>query len=183
IDNVIGVLNTRDLLNELIQKEDFNIKKLLRPAIFVSEVMTIDSVLKQMKINKSHLVIVVDEYGSFTGIMTMEDILEELVGEIYDEYDDEEDPDYIKIDDTHFRVSGEMDLEDLFIDYLHDKDLPKISYSTVGGFVYHQLGSIPKLNDSFIYRNYEFIVTKIELRRVKYIDVIILNDDLENSED
>lgn len=141
-DNIIGVLSEKDFFTVLLKGQEVNINKLVTKPIFVSESTKVNDLIKEFQKLKKHFAIVVDEYGGTSGIVTMEDALEELVGEIYDEFDDEELDDIISIGDNHYKVSPDMDLEDLF-DYLDIEEVPESQYNSVGGFVYSLLGGLP----------------------------------------
>lgn len=176
IDNVIGILNVRDLLVTYFKNQVFDIQNVLRPALFLSEIMPIDNALQTMKKSKSHIAIIVDEYGGMVGVLTLEDILEELVGEIYDEYDKEEIPLFIEVGEGHYRASGEIDLEDLFETELGQEKAPEGKYDTLGGFAYEMLESIPKEGQTFHYKQFLFKIEKMQSRRVMLVDIRIQSD-------
>ncbi|WP_125152532.1 hemolysin family protein [Clostridium rectalis] len=174
IDNIIGVLYIKDLLwflrdNSLTKN---HLRELLRPAYFVPESKTIDTLFKEMQKNKSYISILIDEYGGFSGIVTMEDLLEEIVGNIFDEYD--ETNDYIKRLDSHtYIVDGLFPIDD-FND-LFNQNLPSDHADTLSGFVTDLLGSIPKNNDEMTleYNNIVFKLENVEDKRIKTIKVCI----------
>lgn len=113
IDDVVGILSTRDYLLNSRQAQPLPLEKLLRPAYFVPESVRADVLFRDMQNRKIHMALVVDEYGGTGGLLTLEDLLEELVGKIYDEFDPQEEQDIIQVSDTQWRVSGSADLEDL----------------------------------------------------------------------
>jgi CBS domain containing-hemolysin-like protein len=149
VDEIIGVLYAKDLLPFLKSgghKPD--LRKLLRPPLFVPESMSIDDLLHKLQGRKVHLAIVLDEYGGTAGMVTIEDLLEEIVGDIQDEYDVEE-PMVLRISDDQARVDGRASVDDLgeFFDVelgeLEDAD----EYDTVGGLIYHRIGGVPRPGD------------------------------------
>ena len=141
IDNIVGVLFIKDLLAYVYTKKEAKIKKLMRPAYFVSESKPINEFFKEMQRDKQQLAIVLDEYGGTAGIITMEDIIEELVGNIFDEYDDVE-KDYEKIDDNTFMINGSVSIYDLR--KILAVDIPEGDYDTLSGYLIELLGRIPK---------------------------------------
>ncbi len=148
IDNVVGILYAKDLLPYL--REDSgqpNLRSLLRPPLFVPESMSVDDLLHELQRRKVHIAIVLDEYGGTAGLVTIEDLLEEIVGEIQDEYDVEE-PMIEQLSDDEVRLDGRADIDDLvelFSLDLADED--REEYDTVGGLVYHHIGGVPKVGD------------------------------------
>ena len=144
-DDILGVLSTRDYLLNFHQPEPLPLKQLLRPAYFVPETVSADVLFRDMQGKKTHLALVVDEYGGTSGLVTLEDLLEELVGNIYDEFDPQEEQEIIKLDDGRWRVSGSADLEELA--EAMDFELPEDEerdYDTLGGLVFSQLSVIPE---------------------------------------
>ena len=144
-DDILGVLSTRDYLLNFHQSDPQPLKKLLRPAYFVPETVSADVLFRDMQGKKTHMALVVDEYGGTSGLVTLEDLLEELVGNIYDEFDPQEEQEIIQLDDKHWRVSGSADLEELA--EAMGFELPEdeeIDYDTLGGLVFSQLSVIPE---------------------------------------
>jgi len=144
-DDILWVLSTRDYLLNFHQPEPLPLKQLLRPAYFVPETVSADVLFRDMQGKKTHLALVVDEYGGTSGLVTLEDLLEELVGNIYDEFDPQEEQEIIKLDDGRWRVSGSADLEELA--EAMDFELPEDEerdYDTLGGLVFSQLSVIPE---------------------------------------
>lgn len=141
IDNIVGVLFIKDLLAYVYTKKEAKIKKLMRPACFVSESKPINEFFKEMQRDKQQLAIVLDEYGGTAGIITMEDIIEELVGNIFDEYDEVE-KDYEKIDDNTFLINGSVSIYDLR--KILDVEIPEGDYDTLSGYLIEILGRIPQ---------------------------------------
>jgi len=144
-DDVLGVLSTRDYLLNFHQPDPLPLTQLLRPAYFVPETVAADVLFRDMQGKKTHMALVVDEYGGTSGLVTLEDLLEELVGNIYDEFDPQEEQEVIQLDDGHWRVSGSADLEELA--ETMGFELPEDGerdYDTLGGLVFSQLSVIPE---------------------------------------
>ena len=145
IDDIVGILSTRDYLLNFREEEPRSLGELLRPAYFVPETVAADVLFRDMQGKKTHLALVVDEYGGTSGLVTLEDLLEELVGNIYDEFDPQEEQEIIRLDDGRWRVSGSADLEELA--EAMGFELPEdeeIDYDTLGGLVFSQLSVIPE---------------------------------------
>jgi len=141
IDNIIGMLYIKDFLAYAYLKKEAKIKKLMREVYFVPENKPINELFKELQRNKQQIAIVLDEYGGTAGLITMEDIIEELVGNIFDEYDDEE-LEYEKIDDNTYRISGSVSIFDLR-KILEIEDIPEGDYDTLSGYLIEILGRIP----------------------------------------
>ena len=144
-DDILGVLSTRDYLLNFHQPDPLPWKDLLRPAYFVPETVSADVLFRDMQGKKTHMALVVDEYGGTSGLVTLEDLLEELVGNIYDEFDPQEEQEIIALDDGRWRVSGSVDLEELAeaMGFQLPED-EEIDYDTLGGLVFSQLSVIPE---------------------------------------
>lgn len=142
IDNIVGMLYIKDLLAYVYLKKEVKIKKLMREVYFVPENKPINDLFRELQKNKHQIAVVLDEYGGTAGLITMEDILEELVGNIFDEYDDVE-PEYEKIDDNTFRISGSVSIFDLR-KILEIEDIPEGDYDTLSGYLIELLGRIPE---------------------------------------
>ena len=144
-DDILGVLSTRDYLLNFHQEQPLPLKELLRPAYFVPETVAADVLFRDMQGKKTHMALVVDEYGGTSGLVTLEDLLEELVGNIYDEFDPQEEQEIIRLEGGRWRVSGSADLEELAkamgFDLLEDEER---DYDTLGGLVFSQLSVIPE---------------------------------------
>lgn len=148
IDNIIGVLYVKDLLKAFATKKQVKIKSLIRDAYFVPKSKPINEIFKDLQINQKHIAIVIDEYGGTAGLITMEDILEELVGNIFDEYDDEKN-DYEKIDDNTYLINGSVSLHEL--EKILDVGIPEGDYETLSGYLLELLGKLPEdENDTII---------------------------------
>lgn len=144
-DDILGVLSTRDYLLNFHQPDPLPLKELLRPAYFVPETVAADVLFRDMQGKKTHLALIVDEYGGTSGLVTLEDLLEELVGNIYDEFDPQEELAIIRLDENRWRVSGSAELDELAeamgFEFPEDEER---DYDTLGGLVFSQLSVIPE---------------------------------------
>ena len=183
-DNIIGILHLNHFYKEFVKGERVNIRSLLFPVTYVHKTMPLPDVLEKMKETKSHMVVVLDEYGGTMGILTMEDVLEQLVGEIWDESDEIE-REFICIDDTHFEADGDMRIYDFFdefdIDIDEDEDFETDS-ATVGGWTITMLDGEVNEGDSFTFENLRITVKKAEEYRVERIEVEKLPEEEEEEE-
>ncbi len=171
IDNIIGLVYAKDLLSEIGKtKADFKLRDKLRKAYFVPETKPLRALLHEFQNQKLHIAIVLDEYGGTAGIVTLEDILEELVGEITDEYEKQA-PEHIrKIDQNTIEVDARTYIDDLNDEF--ELNLPEDEdYDTIGGFVFSHLGCIPKTGTSFDYENLKFTISSAEARKIKRIKI------------
>lgn len=168
IDDIIGVLYIKDLLKAFATKKQIKIKSLVRDAYFVPKSKPINDIFKELQINQKHMAIVIDEYGGTAGLITMEDILEELVGNIFDEYDDEK-KDYEKIDENTYLISGSVSLHEL--NKILEIEIPEGDYETLSGYLLELLGKLPEdENDTII--ETEAVTYKIEEyedKRIKWV--------------
>ncbi|MBQ2972413.1 MAG: HlyC/CorC family transporter [Ruminococcus sp.] len=164
IDNIIGILQTRDYLEALSEDKEIDIKEMLSEAHFIYKSRKLSDILSDFKAKKLHMAIVTDEYGGMLGIVTMEDLLEEIVGEIWDEDEDEERT-YTKLKDGRYIVSGDMDLSDLF-EIFEIKEDDEIESVSVGGFIVEQLGTIPTINQSVSYKDLMITVKRVKNNRI-----------------
>lgn len=167
-DNIIGLLLAKDLLRKLVDSE-VNIKSLLRPAHFVPETKRLNQLLKEFKETRSHLALVIDEYGSITGLVTMEDILEEIVGDIEDEYDDEAEQTIFPESDVAWRVMAFTPIED-FNEALK-ANIPDDEHDTIGGWLSSELDQIPRRGDSYKYADLRFYVLRADEKRAQWLHV------------
>lgn len=174
-DNVEGILFIKDLLPYINEKEDFEWQKLIRPPFFVPENKKIDDLLKEFQYKKIHMAIVVDEYGGSSGIITLEDIIEEIVGEINDEFDDD-DIQYSKLDDHNYVFDGKTLLNDMYrilnIDGA-EFDKARGEADTLAGFIIETQGKIPAKNDIIAFENYTFKIEAADKRKIKTVKVSI----------
>ncbi|MBQ9244928.1 cation diffusion facilitator family transporter [bacterium] len=176
VDNIIGVINAKDALRALRDKtyeqEGFQIKSLAREILIIPENKFISDLLNDFTTTKNQIAAVIDEHGGIAGIVTVEDIIEEIVGEIYDEFDEAPTPELIKIDDNTLNVSSQMDIDD--INERFDLDIPNVDFQTIGGYVFGLLGREPEIGDKVEDRNLTFEV--IELDGIRISRVIMKKD-------
>jgi putative hemolysin len=178
VDDVIGILYAKDLLPFLragIPAERPSIRTLLRPPVFVPESMTIDDLLHELQRRKVHIAIVLDEYGGTAGLVTIEDLLEEIVGEIQDEYDTEE-PMVVRLDDDTARLDGRASVDDIG-ELWEELDLDALledreEYDTVGGLLFHRIGRVPKAGDVVEMDGVRMTVESTDGRRVAKVMVV-----------
>ena len=175
LDNIAGVLYAKDLMAHLLEgKLDHPIKDILRKAIIVPETKVVSELLNDLKKRKVHMSIVVDEYGTVVGLVTIEDLLEEIVGEIFDEYDLEVSL-VEKIDARHYRVDARMNLEDLFA--ILQVDIPgPADVDSVGGFVLKVLGHLPIMGETFVYNGISVKVEKLRNNRITMVVLELLDE-------
>jgi len=166
--NIIGIVHAFDLLTA--QQKTQTLKDIMRPAPYVPNTAPVDELLKQLRTEGNSIAIVVDEYGGTIGIVTIEDILEEVVGEIYDEYDKEEHF-FVKIGKNKYLVNARMEIDELN-DHLK-LQLPKDDYETVGGFLLKHMEKIPRIGESFQFANLKFIITEADKRSIKKVSITI----------
>lgn len=184
-DNIIGILNIKDYLIQAWEKgfEAVDIASILRTPYFVPETKNIDALLFELQKMKQQIAILIDEYGGFSGIVTMEDIIEQVVGDIDDEYDEEEEI-IDKVDDHIYLVDGDVSLEDL--DEELGIDLTSETSETIGGFLIDMLGEIPDENDVgriITFENYQFKIMAIQDRRIERVKIYILDPAEQEAED
>lgn len=174
-DNIKGVLYIKDLLPHVNKGDNFRWQSLIRPAYFVPETKMIDDLLRDFQANKIHIAIVVDEFGGTSGIVTMEDIIEEIVGEIHDEYDDEERT-YAVLNDHTWVFEAKTQLSDFYkITKLDEDDFERVSgdADTLAGLLLEIKGEFPVLHEKVSYLNYEFEVLEMDNRRILKVKFII----------
>ncbi len=167
-DNIIGLLLAKDLLRKLVEPE-VDIKSLLRPAHFVPETKRLNQLLKEFKETRSHLALAIDEYGSITGLVTMEDILEEIVGDIEDEYDNEVEQTIFPESDVAWRIMAFTPIEDF--NKALNADIPEDEHDTIGGWLSSELDQIPKRGDSYKYADLRFYVLRADEKRAQWLHV------------
>lgn len=172
IDNIVGILHVKDLLPFVGQEAEkvFDLRKVMRKPYFVPESKKTDELFKEMQKNKTHIAVVVDEYGGTAGIVTMEDLLEEIVGNIFDEYDEEE-KELEKLDDNTYLASGTLDLDRLCETL--DTELPLDEYDTLSGFITGQLGRIPSPGEkpTVEFNGLLFKVEQVNERRISKVKI------------
>ena len=171
-DRIIGILHTKDLLEALVRGDAIDLASMVQPAFFVYKTKKLSSLLADFKRNKTHVAIVTDDYGGTVGMVTMEDLLEELVGDIWDE-DEEIIRDFVRIDSQHFLISGDLTIRELF-DHL---DLPfsnlESNHTSCGGWALEALGHIPQAGEAFQFKNITLTIQEMDDQRVKKLSVYL----------
>ncbi len=164
-DNVIGILLAKDLLRYYAGGEEFNAREILRPAVFIPESKRLNVLLKDFRSNRNHIAIVVDEYGGVAGLVTIEDVLEQIVGDIEDEYDYDESEDNIVQDPNgHYRVKAITEIADF--NKVLGAEFSNEDYDTVGGLVLNKFGRLPKHGESVVIGSLKFMVLRADSRRL-----------------
>lgn len=169
IDNVIGVLYVKDLIRCFSKEEPFELEKIIRKAYFVPETKRIDSLLREFKRRHIHIAMAVDEYGGLSGIVCMEDIIEEIVGDIQDEFDKEQE-DILTVSDNVWLCDARVNLDDL--NESIEADFPNEDFDSLGGFVFDLFGKVPVKFEKATWKNYDFIVQDIEGHRINVVKVV-----------
>ena len=170
-DEVIGILLAKDLLTYFAApgEGEFNLRDVLRPAVFIPESKRLNMLLREFRTNRNHMAIVVDEYGGVAGLVTIEDVLEEIVGEIEDEHDIDDDANIIKVSDERFTVKGITPIEDFNLEVgagFSDDD-----FDTVGGLVTNEFGRVPKRGETATFGAFHFKVLRADSRRIQLLQV------------
>jgi magnesium and cobalt transporter len=163
-DNVIGILLAKDLLR-FYAEEQFNVREMLRPAVFVPEAKRLNVLLKEFRANRNHIAIVVDEYGGVSGLVTIEDVIEQIVGDIEDEYDFDETEDNILVDRSgRYRVKAVTEIPDFNSHF--GSTFSNEDHDTVGGLVVGRFGRLPKRGESIVIDGYGFQVLRADSRKI-----------------
>ena len=171
-EEIDGILLAKDLLPLLSPKNTVKLElnSLLRPAVLVPESKKLNTLLDEFRASRNHMAIVIDEYGGITGLVTIEDVLEEIVGEIEDEHDDLQDQMVKRLSDEEFLVSALIPIEDFNKEF--DCELSDKDFDTLGGIVMHHFARFPRANDAISIGNLRFIIASTEKRRLKKIRVV-----------
>jgi magnesium and cobalt transporter len=163
-DDVLGILLAKDLLRSILEK-DFDLRNWLRPAVFIPESKRLDVLLREFRVSRNHMAIVVDEFGGVAGLVTIEDVLEQIVGDIEDEYDFDETEDNIQLDQSgRYRVKAQTEIE--AFNEAFGTAFPDDDYDTVGGMVLHHLGRVPKRSEVVEIGHTRFQVLRADSRRL-----------------
>ncbi|MBD3346095.1 MAG: DUF21 domain-containing protein [Chitinivibrionales bacterium] len=172
IDTVLGILFAKDIIGWASENspESWNLSTLIKPALFVPLSKKIDDLMRELKRKHVHMAIVVDEYGGTAGIVTLEDILEEIVGEIQDEYDEDETP-IVEISKNIFHVDPHIDLHDLQEEIDYHFDLEDTDYNTLGGLIYHEHGDVPEENTTIEFHGLRIQVLKMDKQKILKVEV------------
>jgi HCC hlyC/corC family transporter len=169
IDDIIGVLYAKDLFFTEQSKEDFDIKTVMREPVFVNEFVKISDFFKKMQQVKTHIAIVLDEYGGVAGIVTMEDLVESIVGDIYDEYD-QQDEEVRKLKENIYVINGNSKLTE--IQELLKVELVSKDYESLGGYLMDKMGKIPTQGDIYEDENFKFVISSMDKNRINKVKVI-----------
>ncbi|MGC8889544.1 MAG: hemolysin family protein [bacterium] len=169
IDNIVGIIYAKDILKFLDKKTTPSVRSIMRPPYYVPETKPIDELFKEMRNQKVHMAIIIDEYGGTAGLVTIEDILEELVGEIMDEYDINEESMIREVSPSEVVVDGRLNLEEL--NELLDIELPIEEADTIAGFIYDHISHIPKAGEEFDYDDVKIRVEEVRGRRITKVRV------------
>jgi CBS domain containing-hemolysin-like protein len=179
IDNIVGILYAKDLLRYLRDgRTDVPLGRILRPAYFIPESKKVDELLQELQLRKVHMAVVVDEYGGTAGVVTIEDLLEEIVGEIQDEYDAEE-PTIEPVGEHEYLFDARVSLGE--VNDLLGVQLPAEGGDTLGGFIYSQLGKVPAVGDAIAFDNVRIEVLSVAGRRIKQVRAILTEPEAENA--
>ena len=163
-DNVIGILLAKDLLRRQTE-ENFNLRDWLRPAVFIPESKRLNVLLREFRVSRNHMAVVVDEYAGVSGLVTIEDVLEQIVGDIEDEYDFDEADDNIQLDSAgRYRVKAQTEIADFNLAF--GTTFSDTEYDTIGGLVLHELGRVPKRNEMIDIEGTRLQVLRADSRRI-----------------
>jgi len=177
MDNILGILYVKDLLKYVSKDiQQLDIKTILRKPYFVPSTKRIDDLLREFQLHRIHFAIVVDEYGGVDGIVTLEDILEEIVGEIRDEYDKDEKDEIIQVDDNTYEIDPKIDIDD-FSKFFGLEIQDDLDYETLGGLIFDLSGRIPEIGDVFTIGNLEILIKEKDGRRIKKVIVKVMKND------
>jgi len=169
-DDIIGILLAKDLLRYYAGEEEFNLRDMLRPAVFVPESKRLNVLLREFRANRNHMAVVVDEYGGVGGLVTIEDVLEQIVGDIEDEYDfDESEDNIVREQSGHYRVKAQTEIADF--NRIVGADFPDADFDTVGGLVLHRFGRLPKRGEATTIGGLRFQVLRADSRRLHVLQV------------
>jgi len=170
-DEVIGILLAKDLLNYFAApvKTDFSLRDVLRPAVFIPESKRLNMLLREFRTSRNHMAIVVDEYGGVAGLVTIEDVLEEIVGEIEDEHDIDDDANIVRVSDARFTVKGITPIEDFNLEV--GAGFSDDEFDTVGGLVTNEFGRVPKRGEAVTFGSFHFKVLRADSRRIQLLQV------------
>lgn len=170
---IIGILLAKDLLQYCgTTKKIFNIRNVLRNAVFVPESKRLNVLLKEFRTRRNHMAIVIDEYGAAAGLVTIEDVLEQIVGEIEDEYDFEEDAQILQRTDNEYTVKAQVEIEDFNLHF--NSNLDEKEFDTIGGLVTSAIGHLPKRGERVIIDHFEFRVIRADSRKIRLLSLHIL---------
>ena len=182
MDNIEGLIHTKDIIPYLVDNKEFVMADLLRKPLFVPESASMEKVLIQMQEKANHLVFVVDEFGNMEGIVTLEDIIEEIVGEIQDEYDVKAEEWLSRVEENVYSVKGRASVKD--VNERIPLDLPeKVEYTTLAGFFLHEFGKIPREGENLDYKGHQFIVEKVHRHHISSLRIILREEEKEETDE
>ena len=170
MDNIVGMLYAKDLLQYLTNGQKIEVERILRKPFFVPESKRLDGLLREMKRRHVHIAIAVDEYGGVSGLVCMEDIIEEIVGDIQDEFDNERE-DILEIGTHAYLCDARINIEDLR-DHI-DMELPDEDYDTLGGFVFDLFGKIPVKFEKTSYKNVDFVIQEMDGHKIRSVKIVV----------
>lgn len=182
VDNIVGVIHEKDFYELMYHNNKGPIRRIIKPVIYTSPNTQISTCMKQLQAAKLHMAVVLDEYGGTEGIITLEDIIEELVGEIWDEHDVVEDF-YTKVDDYTWMVKGDAEIDDLIDRFSVEEEDEEFDFITVSGWAIAELHHIPKVNEEFDYKNLHVTITKADQRKVLEVKVEIQKEEEDKEND
>ncbi len=181
-DNVLGILLAKDLLRFYAARDDFDLRSLLRPAVFIPESKHLNVLLKDFRNNRNHMAVVVDEYGGMAGVVTIEDVIEQIVGDIEDEFDyDETEDNVIQENRSRWRVKGLTEIADL--NEALGTDFADEEFDTVAGLVTRHFGHLPKRGESVSFDGFRFLILRADSRRVHSLQIERLSQPKPDSTD
>ena len=169
IDNVVGILYVKDIIKQFAKNEPLNVRNILRRPFFIPETKRIDSLLRDFKRKHVHIAVVVDEYGGVAGIVCMEDVIEEIVGDIRDEFDNETD-DITKIAEGIWLCDARIDLDNL--QEMLEVEFPTEEFDSLGGFVFDLFGKIPVNFEKITWNNFDFIIQEMDGHRIQLVKIV-----------
>ncbi|MDR2418130.1 MAG: hemolysin family protein [Treponema sp.] len=179
IDNVIGILYVKDVLSYLLKDAEFDLRKIIRKPFFVPESKRIYDLLKELRYKRVHIAVVVDEYGGVSGIVCMEDILEEIIGDIQDEFDNET-PEIIELSKGTFLCDARMNLDGLA--KVVGIEFPADDFDTLGGFVFDLFGKIPVKYEKIVYKGHDIIIQDMDGHKINTVKLILKSETQERDQ-
>jgi magnesium and cobalt transporter len=182
-DDVIGILLAKDLLSSVVSadKLDFDLREIMRPAVFIPESKRLNVLLREFRARRNHMAIVVDEYGGVAGIVTIENVLEQIVGEIEDEHDIDDDAPILKRDESSFTIKALTSVAD-FNEYF-SVEWSEDEFDTVGGYVMNHFGHLPSRDEMVTIGSFQFTVMRADNRRIHLLEInVVPSEELEHSE-
>lgn len=175
-DEVLGILHAKDLLKFMANPEQFNLQNILRPAVFVPEGKSLNSLLKELREQRNHMAIVIDEYGGVSGLVTFEDIIEQIVGDIEDEFDEDESADNIHaVSAERWRINAVTEIED--VNAFFGTDYSDEEADTIGGLVIQELGRLPVRGEKVVVGPLQFTVARADKRRLHTLMVVKVKEE------